>query len=135
MNSTLIVKTQATYLEQLSKEGVVVFQQLLSQTSIGIIKNELSHIRTTVFEKIATMNRPLRTYSDIAERELGRLDYRCGFTSAIFEEIAQSIIQLIKQMSPQIDFQHYWGAIPSLLFYRFNTAGKYHRTKRSNSIS
>lgn len=114
MDSTLIVKAQATYLEQLSKEGVVVFQQLLSPASISIIRNELAHIRTAVFKKIATMNRPLRTYSDIAERELGRLDYRCGFTSAIFEEIAQPIIQLVKQMSPKIDFHHYWGAIPSL---------------------
>lgn len=114
MDSTLEIKTQETHLEQLSKEGVVVFKKLLNETSINIIKNELSHIRAAVFKKIATMDRPLRTYSDIAERELGRLDYRCGFTSAIFEEIAQPIIHLIKQMSPQIDFQHYWGAIPSL---------------------
>jgi ectoine hydroxylase-related dioxygenase (phytanoyl-CoA dioxygenase family) len=64
--------------------------------------------------KINTMNRPLKTYSDIAERELGRLDYRCGFTAEIFKNVAPPIIQLIKEMSPAIDFKHYWGAIPSL---------------------
>ncbi|MHB1220662.1 MAG: phytanoyl-CoA dioxygenase family protein [Gammaproteobacteria bacterium] len=114
MDSTLEIKTQETYLEQFSKEGVVVFKKLLNETSINFIKEELSHIRAAVFERIATMDRPLRTYSDIAERELGRLDYRCGFKSPMFEEIAQPIIHLIKQMSPQIDLRHYWGAIPSL---------------------
>ena len=55
------------------------------------------------------MERPLKQYSDIAERHLNRLDYRCGFTADIFRDVAKPIDQLIKELSPTIDFRHYLG--------------------------
>ncbi len=64
--------------------------------------------------KIRGMERPLKTYTDIAERQLGRFDYRCGFHAEIFSITAQPIIRLINTISPRIDFRHYWGAIPAL---------------------
>lgn len=96
------------------QEGVLVFKEIFDDKTIQTISNEVKNIREVVMARISQMDRPLKTYSDIAERELGRLDYRCGFTNAIFTEIATPVIQLVKQLSPQIDFRYYWGAIPAL---------------------
>lgn len=106
--------TNETYLRQFQHDGVIVLRELFDTETLRIISNEVNKIRKIVMEKIATLDRPLKTYSDIAERELGRLDYRCGFTSPIFTEIAKPVIQLIRLLSPSIDFRYYWGAIPSL---------------------
>lgn len=108
------ISATENWLEQFKKDGVFVFKQLFAPEKIQIIANEVDAIREIVMTRIATMDRPLKTYSDIAERELGRLDYRCGFTSPVFNEIAEPIVSLVKHMSPEIDFRYYWGAIPSL---------------------
>lgn len=104
----------ASYVDHFIKDGVVIFKQLFNISQLEIIANEVKQIRQVVMKKIANMERPIKTYSDIAERELGRLDYRCGFTSSQFDSIAKPIIQIIQRLSPNIDFRYYWGAIPSL---------------------
>ncbi len=101
-------------MNEFKKEGVLLVKNELNAISIHLLLKEINQIRQSVMIKINQMERPLRTYSDIAERQPGRLDYRCGFTSAIFNEMGESIIQLVRRLSPTIDFRHYWGAIPSL---------------------
>ena len=114
MDTLSTIAAQEFYLKQFNEDGVFVFRQLLDAEKIQIITNEIIKIRQVVMAKIAAMERPLKTYSDIAERELGRLDYRCGFTSELFNKIAEPVVSLIAQLSPRIDFRYYWGAIPSL---------------------
>ncbi len=96
------------------KEGVLVIRKIFDSKTISALTKEINKIREIVMAKVSTMDRPLKKYTDIAERELGRLDYRCGFTADIFHEAAEPIIQIIQRISPDIDFKHYWGAIPSL---------------------
>ncbi len=106
--------TKDTYLDYIRNDGVFVFRQLFDKQTLCLIEKEVYKIRAIVMAKIANMDRPLKTYSDIAERELGRLDYRCGFISPVFTEIAKPIVHIIKSISPYIDFKYYWGAIPAL---------------------
>lgn len=108
------IKPRENYLNQMIEDGVIVFKNKITANSIQILRKEITHIREKVMVKISTMKRPLETYSDIAERHLGRLDYRCGFIADIFHHVAEPIIHVIKKLSPTIDFRHYWGAIPSL---------------------
>lgn len=104
----------STYCEDMKKDGVILLKNVISLPHIQSLINEINHIRNYVMSKISKMDRPLKTYSDIAERQLNRLDYRCGFHSAIFNEVGASIMELVKHISPTIDFRPYWGAIPSL---------------------
>lgn len=108
------IKKEGFYLDHFINDGVFVFENIFNAQELQKITNEITKIRDVVMRKISAMDRPLKTYSDIAERELGRLDYRCGFTADIFDELAKPIMALIKQLSPRIDFRYYWGAIPSL---------------------
>ncbi|MDR3492568.1 MAG: phytanoyl-CoA dioxygenase family protein [Gammaproteobacteria bacterium] len=101
-------------LNQFQNDGVIVFKNLIDGKKIEVIQLEIAKIRDLVMKKISKMDRPLKNYSDIAERQLGRLDYRCGFTADIFNVIAQPIIDIVNSLSPHVDFRHYWGAIPSL---------------------
>lgn len=114
MESTLVKKTHVNCFDAFEQNGVMVLKKLLTNKQLEIIQKEVDHIRQTVLAKISTMARPIRTYTDIAERELGRLDYRCGFHSPEFDKIAEPIISVVKQLSPDVDFHHYWGAIPAL---------------------
>lgn len=114
MHSILEKISKESDLNSFIRDGVLVFEKTLDIEKLQIIKNEIDRIRKVVMAKISIMPRPLKTYSDIAERELGRLDYRCGFTSTIFTQIAKPIAGLVKGFSPRIDFRYYWGAIPSL---------------------
>lgn len=98
---------------EMKKSGVSVIKHCINPIMIDSLTHEINKIRNIVMTKISNMERPLKCYSDIAERQLGRLDYRCGFTAEVFNEVANPIIQLIKKISPDIDFNHYWGAIPS----------------------
>ncbi len=95
-------------------DGVLVIKNMIDQKNIPTLIQEINKIREIIMVKINTMDRPLKTYSDIAERQLGRLDYRCGFSADIFKEVATPIIDMINKISPDIDFKHYWGAIPSM---------------------
>lgn len=113
MDALSDVKGTATLSQQMSEDGVLVFRKQIDPQRIEDMKSEFQVIREVVADKIKNMERPLKTYSDIAERYLGRLDYRCGFTGLVFDEVAGPIEQLIRQMSPQVDFRYYWGAIPS----------------------
>ncbi|HLB57312.1 MAG TPA: phytanoyl-CoA dioxygenase family protein [Gammaproteobacteria bacterium] len=101
-------------MQSMERDGIIVLKNKIAASTIDALKNEINKISKVVIAKLNTMDRPIKTYSDIAERQLNRLDYRCGFTGAIFKEVEKSIIQLIKAISPTIDFRHYWGAIPSL---------------------
>ena len=111
---TLEARIKTDYVEQFNQDGVIVFKQLFNENSLQLIANEVAHIRKFVMAKLAHMKRPIKTYSDIAERQLGRLDYRCGFHSPLFDEIAQPVVSIVKKFSPLVDFRYYWGAIPSL---------------------
>jgi len=99
--------------QQMAEDGVLVFRKQIDLQLIEGMKSEVRIVRDLVAEKIKNMGRPLKTYSDIAERFPGRLDYRCGLTGLVFDKVARPIVQLVKQLSPQIDFRYYWGAIPS----------------------
>lgn len=114
MDTVSCISATESYLNHFIKDGVIVFRQLLNAQQLQIIINEVKRVRSVIIAKIATMERPLKTYSDIAEREPGRLDYRCGFTSAIFDQLAKPIADKVQQFSPYINFRYYWGAIPSL---------------------
>lgn len=114
MDTLSEIKPKEFYLNHFIKDGVFVFKKMFDVEKLQIITNEVNKIREIVMAKIGNRDRPLKTYSDIAERELGRFDYRCGFTSEIFNQIAKPIVSLIKEISPRIDFRYYWGAIPSL---------------------
>ncbi len=114
MDALSEIKAKKDYLHQMKADGVFVFEKIFSEENLVAIKTEIQRIRAIVMTKILAMERPLDTYSDIAERELGRLDYRCGFNADIFKHMAEPIIDIIKAFSPRIDFRHYWGVIPSL---------------------
>lgn len=114
MDAISELETQKTYIQQFEKDGVYVFKGMLNAEKLLILNREVQKIREQVVAKIKNMSRPLRTYSDIAERYLGRLDLRCGFTAPIFDEVAEPITKIVKSLSPLVDFRHYWGAIPSL---------------------
>jgi len=106
------METQS-YIHDMSKEGVSIIKDMIHTKTIHALTTEINKIRKIIMTKVSKMERPLKTYSDIAERQLGRLDYRCGFTADVFHKTADPIIQIIKKLSPDIDFNHYWGAIPS----------------------
>lgn len=108
------MKSQTSYLNEIMIDGVTILKQKISIDKIHALTDEINKIRKIVMVKIDKMDRPLKTYSDIAERELNRLDYRCGFIAEIFQKVFTPINQYIKEISPTIDFRHYWGAIPSL---------------------
>lgn len=111
MNTTLALDSR---IAQLKSEGVCVFKEYLEMQHIQFLQNEIKNIGMVVTAKLKQMTRPIQTYTDIAERELCRLDYRCGFNADIFQEIAAPIIKIIKSASPTIDFKHYWGVITAL---------------------
>lgn len=109
-----LAQPQASYAEQMNHDGVIVLKNQISAEAILSMKFEIDKIRQYVMARITNMQRPLKTYSDIAERQINRLDYRCGFTANIFQEVSKPIIQIIQSLSPRVDFTYYWGAIPSL---------------------
>lgn len=105
---------QESYVDDMFTDGVIFLKNQISEKNISLMRLEIDKIRKYVLDKILNMNRPLPTYTDIAERQLNRLDYRCGFTADIFHEVAKPIIRIVQSLSPLIDFTHYWGVIPSL---------------------
>ncbi|MEO8400954.1 MAG: phytanoyl-CoA dioxygenase family protein [Gammaproteobacteria bacterium] len=113
MDTHLQIRTQDTSLADFKKDGLLIVRNKIDAAKIQTLIKEINEIREFVKVKIQSMDRPLKTYSDIAERHLGRLDYRCGFTADIFDEVAEPILQLSRKVSPTIDFRYYWGAIPS----------------------
>lgn len=98
---------------EMQEHGVIVIKNKINNHHIQPLFNEINRIKNQIMEKIKTMARPLKTYSDIAERQLGRLDFRCGFNAEIFQIVGKPIVELISHLSPVIDFRYYWGAIPS----------------------
>jgi ectoine hydroxylase-related dioxygenase (phytanoyl-CoA dioxygenase family) len=102
-----------SYTDELLNQGVLVFRNKIAASHIATLQAEIGKIRQKVMAKISGMPRPLANYVDIAERQLGRLDYRCGFTASIFQEVEVPIVNLIKELSPTINFKHYWGVIAS----------------------
>lgn len=114
MDSVLENDLSSSYHHVLQRDGVIKINNAISASHIPILIQEINIIRALVMKKISGMERPIKTYTDIAERQLNRLDYRCGFTANIFDVVAKPILQMIKAISPTIDFRYYWGAIPSL---------------------
>jgi ectoine hydroxylase-related dioxygenase (phytanoyl-CoA dioxygenase family) len=114
MDALLTQAAKQSYLQQFSADGLVVFNNFIHANQLHAMRDEIAIIRDIVMRKISTMQRPLKGYSDIAERDLNRLDYRCGFTAKIFTEVAKPIIEIIHTLSPAMAFRHYWGAIPAL---------------------
>lgn len=114
MDSLSNVTHQQSYIDQFHQDGVLVFKSLFSNQQLQLIFDEVQRVRQIIMPQVALMKRPLKTHSDIAERQLGRFDYRCGFTAPIFNQIAQPVVTIVKALSPTIDFRFYWGAIPSL---------------------
>lgn len=109
-----MIESKERYVNAMRQEGVVVFNDIITANHILSLKNEINRIQSIIMSKINGMERPLDTYTDIAERHLGRLDYRCGFNAAIFYEVAASVNKLIRDLSPTIHFRYYWGAIPAV---------------------
>jgi ectoine hydroxylase-related dioxygenase (phytanoyl-CoA dioxygenase family) len=105
---------EVTDISDFHRHGVLVFKNLFEAKQIQAMRNEIQRIQRHVLQKIQHLPRPLKPHSDITERHLNRLDYRCGFTADIFQQVAQPVIKIIQRLSPQIDFRHYWGAIPTL---------------------
>lgn len=114
MNAIIDTEINELHIREVLREGVVVLKNRIDTIKIYDLTNEINKLNEIIMAKINTMARPLQTYSDIAERQLGRLDYRCGFTANIFYEVAKPISEVIRRISPDIDFNYYWGAIPSL---------------------
>jgi ectoine hydroxylase-related dioxygenase (phytanoyl-CoA dioxygenase family) len=114
MSSKTHLLNSDSYLKKILQEGVGVFKDAICHTHQKEMLNEFFKIRKVVMDKVVTMERPLKTYSDIAERHLGRLDYRCGFTAPVFKEVAEPILRLVQELSPFIDFKYYWGVVTSL---------------------
>ncbi len=114
MDALSEIKSTEQYVNEIAKDGVTVVKNMFHKKQLQLLKKEVNDIYSIVRNKIANLSRPLKKHSDITERYLGRLDFKCGFTANIFEETAQPIIQLINNFSPTIDFRHYWGAIPSV---------------------
>lgn len=110
----LIEQTDASCFEDIKHFGITVFRNKIEAQHIEQMKHEIAIIKSMVMARIKDMERPLSTYSDIAERHLGRLDYRCGFTADIFETVGKPIAEIISYLSPPITFRHYWEAIPSM---------------------
>ncbi len=113
MEAHLTTETSESYTHTMLKDGVLILRNMIHAKTIHALTTEINKIREIVMRKVNQMDRPLTIYSDIVERQPGRLDYRCGFTAEIFAKAAQPIIEVIKQLSPDIDFNHYWGVIPS----------------------
>lgn len=107
------IAAKECYLEEMQNDGVCIIKNKISDKQIDIITKEIAKIKAYILAKISTMDRPLKKHTDITERYLNRLDFRCGFNHEIFDEVAAPIVQIIKKMSPLIDFKYYWGAIPS----------------------
>jgi ectoine hydroxylase-related dioxygenase (phytanoyl-CoA dioxygenase family) len=107
------IKSNETYLHDLANDGVSVFQNKISAELIEQLTEEVTRIKESVEVKIKDLSRPLKKHTDIAERHLGRLDYRCGFKADIFTTIAKPMVEIIKHASPDIDCNHYWGIIES----------------------
>lgn len=105
---------KTSYAHQMSSDGVILLKNQINDDNISSMKSEIEKIRKYVMLRISNMDRPLKTYTDIAERQLHRLDYRYGFTANIFQEVAKPMIELVQSLSPRVDFLHYWGAIPSM---------------------
>src|SRR5438034_11744957 len=84
----------SVHLENMQTDGVCVFTNKIS-IYLNDLKTEINKIKSIVVQKVNTMERPLKTYSDIAERHLGRLDYRCGFNADIFKQAEKPITALI----------------------------------------
>ncbi len=114
MDALLNQAVAQSYLRQFSDAGIIVLKNLIPANQLRALDEEIALIRAVVMKKIANLPRPLRNYSDIAERVLNRLDYRCGFTAEIFATVAKPIIEIIRTLSPAMGFRHYWGAIPAL---------------------
>ncbi len=105
---------QKNYLNEILNAGVFVFKNMIKIEQIVELKIQTDKVREIVLSKISSMERPVNIHSDIVERELGRLDYRCGFNASIFDEIAAPIDAIIKEASPKIDFNRYWGLLTAL---------------------
>jgi ectoine hydroxylase-related dioxygenase (phytanoyl-CoA dioxygenase family) len=114
MDALLNQAENQTYQQVFSDDGVLVLKNFIAAEHLRAMEKEIASIRAIVMQKISDMPRPLRDYSDIAERDLNRLDYRCGFTADIFAEVAKPIAEIIQTLSPDIAFRQYWGAIPAL---------------------
>lgn len=114
MDTSINLNIKNNYRETMLNEGVCLFKNRIDEKTISHLRKEIQKIRDIVGIKINKMPRPLKTYSDIAERQLGRLDYRCGFSAEIFAETVKPIKKIIEEISPLIDFKYYWGAIPAL---------------------
>jgi ectoine hydroxylase-related dioxygenase (phytanoyl-CoA dioxygenase family) len=114
MDASLEVDSNISLVSSLHQHGVVICRNMINKANLNIIANEVNSIRNIVSNRISSLQRPLKNYSDIAERELGRFDYRCGFTADVFNQLADPISRIIQKASPTIDFRHYWGVIPSL---------------------
>jgi ectoine hydroxylase-related dioxygenase (phytanoyl-CoA dioxygenase family) len=108
------IESRKSYINEIEKHGVSIFRKFISAKQIETLTLEINKIHAMVMQKISGMDRPLQKHTDITERFLGRLDYRCGFTADIFAEVGQHVQQIIKNISPQIAFRYYWGVIPSL---------------------
>lgn len=107
-------RTKDCFVDEMQNDGVSVIKKMIDPEKIKILVQEINSIRDYINKKISNMERPLKKHTDITERYLDRLDFRCGFTAEIFHQVAEPISEIIKKMSPLIDFNHYWGAIPSL---------------------
>jgi ectoine hydroxylase-related dioxygenase (phytanoyl-CoA dioxygenase family) len=107
-------RTKNYFIDEMHKDGVSIIKKMIDPEKIKILIQEINSIRDYINAKISKMERPLKKHTDIAERYLNRLDFRCGFTAEIFQQVAEPISEVIKKMSPLINFDHYWGAIPSL---------------------
>lgn len=108
------MEAKTDYINDFLENGVSIFKNNIDAKKIFLLTHEIQKIKKIVMTKVNMQTRPLKTYSDIAERHLGRLDYRCGFHAEIFNEVAEPISRLLQNISPQIDFNHYWGVITSL---------------------
>src|SRR3990167_91779 len=96
------IEAQASHLKDMMRDGVIVLKERIPYSKIPLLIEEVNKIRKIVMAKISHMDRPLKTYSDITERQLNRLDYRSGFTPDIFNEVAVPIIPIVKEISLKI---------------------------------
>jgi ectoine hydroxylase-related dioxygenase (phytanoyl-CoA dioxygenase family) len=115
MHLTPEIETKSSFIEDLKNDGVIILREFIPADQMHKTIAAVHLIREIVMAKVDTMvERPIRVYSDIVERHLGRLDYRCGFNAPIFSEVAKQIADIIQAVSPQIDFSYYWGVVTSL---------------------
>jgi ectoine hydroxylase-related dioxygenase (phytanoyl-CoA dioxygenase family) len=113
MDALMNQEASDSFLRPFNQDGIFVFRNLINADDIAALKVEVNKIHELVLQKIVNLPRPLSKHTDFAERKLGRLDYRCGFTADIFAEVAKPVTKLVQTISPTIDFKHYWGAIPT----------------------